>query len=305
MEKELIETFLTVAKVNNISKAANLLFVSQATVSYRLKLLEKKVGIPLILRSKGAKQTLLTPNGRRFLPLARTWLNTDTALENFNTHAQVLSLQVGSVNSVNNYLLKDFYSGLPRTSHTWKLTISTTHTPDIYEWVQRHKLDIGLCLEEKLAPNIHVKKIYSEPLLVVSRQPLQEGQLLSPGSLEGHKQIYINWGHSLRRWQHAHFPAEEFPLFSVDSIHMAQNLLNEDGWFFAPVCICREFRQQGLPYSIAQLGTKSPTYDLYMLTEVTNEKAKRYEIVLFKWYLQKYMHGQKRAAEAFLAALTK
>lgn len=305
MEKELIETFLTVAKVNNISKAANLLFVSQATVSYRLKLLEKKVGIPLILRSKGAKQTLLTPNGRRFLPLAQSWLNTDTALENFNTHSQVLSLQVGSVNSVNNYLLKDFYTGLSRTPRIWKLTIATTHTPDIYEWVQRNKLDIGLCLEEKLAPNIHVKQIYSEPLLVVSRHPLQDGGLLSPGRLECHKQIYINWGQSLRRWQHAHFPAEDFPLFSVDSIQMALNLLQEDNWFFAPVCICREFYQQRLPCSIARLGTKPPNYNLYMLTEVSNEKAKRYEIVLFKWYLQKYMYMQRRAMKSFLETLTK
>ena len=51
MEKELIETFLVVAKVNNISKASKLLYVSQATVSYRLKLLEKKLNTSLIQRS--------------------------------------------------------------------------------------------------------------------------------------------------------------------------------------------------------------------------------------------------------------
>ena len=75
MEKELIETFLIIAKVNNISKASKMLYVSQATVSYRLKLLEKKLGTPLIQRSKGTRQTLLTTNGRRFLPLAQSWLD--------------------------------------------------------------------------------------------------------------------------------------------------------------------------------------------------------------------------------------
>ena len=60
MEKELIETFLVVAKVSNISKASKLLYVSQATVSYRLKLLEKKLNTSLIQRSKGTRQTMLT-----------------------------------------------------------------------------------------------------------------------------------------------------------------------------------------------------------------------------------------------------
>ena len=33
MEKDLVETFLTIAKVNNISEASRVLYVSQATVS--------------------------------------------------------------------------------------------------------------------------------------------------------------------------------------------------------------------------------------------------------------------------------
>ena len=74
MEKDLVETFLAVAEVKNISKASRLLYVSQATVSYRLKQLERQVGADLIARRQGARETSLTDSGRRLLPLAQSWL---------------------------------------------------------------------------------------------------------------------------------------------------------------------------------------------------------------------------------------
>lgn len=37
MEKDLLETFVTLANVQNISKTAQVLYISQAAVSHRLK----------------------------------------------------------------------------------------------------------------------------------------------------------------------------------------------------------------------------------------------------------------------------
>ena len=55
MKKDLVETFLTIATVNNISEASRVLYVSQATVSYRLKQLERQVGAQLVLRQQGSR----------------------------------------------------------------------------------------------------------------------------------------------------------------------------------------------------------------------------------------------------------
>lgn len=71
MEKDLLETFVTLANVQNISKTAQVLYISQAAVSHRLKKLEEHVGEELIIRNKGAKHTHLTAAGTRFLPLAQ------------------------------------------------------------------------------------------------------------------------------------------------------------------------------------------------------------------------------------------
>ena len=48
-----IETFLMIVKTKNITKTAENLFLSQPTVSHRLKLLEEELDVRLISRKKG------------------------------------------------------------------------------------------------------------------------------------------------------------------------------------------------------------------------------------------------------------
>lgn len=68
-----IEAFLAIVQTGSISKAAELLHLSQATVSYRLKTLEKEMGGLLVERRKGAAQIRLTPKGEDFFSIAERW----------------------------------------------------------------------------------------------------------------------------------------------------------------------------------------------------------------------------------------
>ena len=55
-----IETFLTLNKTGSLTKAAETLYVSQPTVSHRLKDLEEELGISLLMRGKGQRRIELT-----------------------------------------------------------------------------------------------------------------------------------------------------------------------------------------------------------------------------------------------------
>lgn len=303
MEKELIETFLIIAKVNNISKASKMLYVSQATVSYRLKLLEKKLGTPLIQRSKGTRQTLLTTNGRRFLPLVQSWLDMDNALTNFAQHKESLELKVGSTNSINNYLLRAFFVALGRNERKWKITIRTTHTASIYEELRLNEMDLGLCLEEKLEPGINTKLLYSEPLLILSANPIRKKKLLTPRELDMEKMIYINCGYSFRKWYQHYVPLGITPTYSVDSYQLAWKLMKNDYWFFAPVCFVKEQLANGEQCAISALAGSNPTYDVFLAVESNTAKLRRYEITLFKRLLTTYFHATKHSVDAKLAEL--
>ena len=66
-----LEMFLTIVNTKSISKTADALFLSQPTISHRLKMLEKELDFPLIVRSKGLKQIELTTEGADFIPIAQ------------------------------------------------------------------------------------------------------------------------------------------------------------------------------------------------------------------------------------------
>ncbi|MGE5672994.1 MAG: LysR family transcriptional regulator [Mycobacterium leprae] len=68
MDLEGLETFLTVARMRSINKAAEALFLAQSTVTHRVQRLEKELGTALFERNAGGVE--LTQEGRRFLPLA-------------------------------------------------------------------------------------------------------------------------------------------------------------------------------------------------------------------------------------------
>ena len=63
-----IETFLMIVKTKNITKTAENLFLSQPTISHRLKLLEEELQVKLLTRKKGHKQVELTTKGRSLYP---------------------------------------------------------------------------------------------------------------------------------------------------------------------------------------------------------------------------------------------
>ena len=51
-----IEAFLSICRNKSISKAAEELYISQSSLSLRLKTLEEALGTPLLLRGKGKRE---------------------------------------------------------------------------------------------------------------------------------------------------------------------------------------------------------------------------------------------------------
>ena len=65
-----IETFWAVVHHGTMTAAAESLFITQPTLSMRIRALEERVGTPLFLRGKGQRRITLTAAGQKFLTLA-------------------------------------------------------------------------------------------------------------------------------------------------------------------------------------------------------------------------------------------
>lgn len=68
-----IRYFCVTAEVLHYTRAANLLYISQPSLSYSIGKLEKELGVPLF--EKRGKQVSLTKHGEAFLPYAKRALN--------------------------------------------------------------------------------------------------------------------------------------------------------------------------------------------------------------------------------------
>ena len=90
-----IETFLMIVKTKNISKTAENLFLSQPTVSHRLKSLEEELEVNLITRKKGYKQIELTARGEEFIPIAERWVSIWREMQLLKHREDKLFLTVG------------------------------------------------------------------------------------------------------------------------------------------------------------------------------------------------------------------
>ena len=68
-----IETFWAVVQHGTMTAAAEALYITQPTLSMRIRALEERVGTPLFERSKGQRHITLTAAGQKFLTLAQRW----------------------------------------------------------------------------------------------------------------------------------------------------------------------------------------------------------------------------------------
>ena len=73
MELRVLKYFLMIAREENITRAAQLLHVTQPTLSRQLMQLEEELGCTLLVRGKRGQRTALTPEGRLFRQRARLW----------------------------------------------------------------------------------------------------------------------------------------------------------------------------------------------------------------------------------------
>lgn len=101
MNQAEIETFLMIVKTKNITKTAENLFLSQPTVSHRLKLLEDELNVKLLNRKKGYKQIELTTQGEEFIPIAERWLSLWQEMQLLQHGQEKLYLSIGCTDTLN------------------------------------------------------------------------------------------------------------------------------------------------------------------------------------------------------------
>lgn len=145
MNIQQIEAFLYVARTGNFSRAGELLFLTQPTVSSRIHQLENELGSLLFERS--SKSIRLTEAGQAFVPYAETIVNQvqegRLAIQRLNDQVEG-SLQIGTVLYAANHLMPDYLHAFNGKYPKVKLSVSTGHSHQILDMVLRHETHVGI-----------------------------------------------------------------------------------------------------------------------------------------------------------------
>ena len=162
-----LECFLAVARLGNLSRAAEEMFLTQPTLTARLKALEEEVGDRLFVRtSRGMR---LTDAGKELVPYA------ERAVDGFREGKRRLEelrgasggrLVIGASPGVGTYalpgLLERFAAAYPKVS----VSVRTGHSEAILEMTLKEEVQLGLTRAMR-HPEVESLRLYEDELVLV------------------------------------------------------------------------------------------------------------------------------------------
>lgn len=162
-----IECFLTVAKLGSITRASAEMFLTQPTLTARLKALEEELGDQLFVRSKAGMR--LTEAGQEFIPYA------ERCVESIESGQQRLKelrsgtsgqLKIAALPRVSTYTLPTLLGKYTAEYPNVLVSVRTGHATDILEMVLREEVQLGLGRHLD-HPEIDNIPLYDEDLVLV------------------------------------------------------------------------------------------------------------------------------------------
>lgn len=280
-----IEAFLAVVQTQNITKAARMLNLAQSTTSKRLKLLEQELGMPLFERSKGWKTIRLTSEGEKFVDLAERWNSLWQETQFLQQGDPKLTLSIGVLDSIINSIFPSLYSALSQHQPALRLQIITSHSPDLYEDVERRNVDVAFSLLERTHPNVVVEKCYTEPMVVLRpAAPSLKAGYIHPADLNADHELYVRWNPAYQIW-HDHWWAPGCSP-SVDTAQLILTLLKKpEQWSVVPLSVAKLACLKG-NFSVSFLTEPPPERTCYKIRHKSPKARTREALKIFDHYLK-------------------
>lgn len=238
-----ITTFLAVVQSGSLLQAAEIVSTTQSTVSYRIQSLERRIGHPLLLRSRGTRNVSLTLAGERFLDIAERWRMLELEAEQLQAN-QERHLAVGSVDAVAINVLPPFVAALCDAQPPVRLHMESAVYFQLANRVASGHLDIAFTLSPAEHVDLVSRRIRDYPMLVACASsgttPLPEA--LEIKDLEPSREIYLPWSAQFDLWRNRRGLSRHVNW--VEKAHMLAPMLRNGAWAIVPGFLATPLAQQ-------------------------------------------------------------
>ncbi|MBG9451536.1 LysR family transcriptional regulator [Cytobacillus firmus] len=203
MHYDALKTFVTLAEVKNFTKTAELLLMSQPSVSLHVKNLEKEFQTKLFQRSP--KYLKITPSGEILYDRAKQMI---TIYE--QTRQEILDqqhtikgdLKIAASFTIGEYILPPLLLDLQNEYPELNLQITIANTEEVVQSTRSHHVDIGLIEGQTNEKELIVTPFLEDELFIVTsnQHPLAQKEEATVADLQDQAWIMRENGSGTREY---------------------------------------------------------------------------------------------------------
>lgn len=245
MDINILKTFLEVHRTCHFGKAADNLFVTQATVSARIQQLESELGVKLFTRARNNIQ--LTPAGRKFLNHAESILNVwHRARFDIRQEEGKTSIAIGAVPSLWDIYLLNWLARIKTCFPDLSIIADAVSTDSLIRQLLDQSIDLGFTYDYPQIAGLAVRESLAfELVMVSSREKLTVTQALTDNY------IFVNWGSSFTDEHSRYFPNLPAPDLKLGLGHVAHEYIRKEGGSaYLPEPMVRNDLSNGILYRV-------------------------------------------------------
>jgi len=233
MDITLARTFLAICETGNFVKAAERIYVTQSTVSSRVKLLEDLLSQQLFTRTKaGASMTTAGVNFKPFAEkLVQTWEQARHDVGLPEDFARVFTM--GAEFALWERLLINWIPWIRKSVPDLAISADVGSSAYLMRQLIDGMLDLVVTYTPQHRTGLVIETLMEEKLVLVSTEKLRAGNL-------GSGYVYVDWGPEFRIEHMEAFPDQDTPIISVTYGPLAlQLILANGGAAYLPLRIAR------------------------------------------------------------------
>ncbi|KWW21118.1 MULTISPECIES: LysR family transcriptional regulator [Peribacillus] len=169
MYYDALKTFVTLVEVKNFTKTAEILLMSQPSVSLHVKKLEEEFQTKLFLRSPKFLKVTLT--GEILYERAKQMITIyEQTIQDIQEHDRSIKgeLKIGASFTIGEYILPSLLIDLQKDYPELELQVVIGNTEEIVKAVRLYKVDIGLIEGQTNEKELSVHPFMQDELFVVS-----------------------------------------------------------------------------------------------------------------------------------------
>ncbi len=238
-----IECFLAICRHKTGVAAARSLYITQSSLSIRLKSLEKELGGVLFFRKNGSREMLLTEAGKRFYELA---LEYETLMKKMQTVCVDTphSLRVASINSLGVYFLPEICERFLKSYPEIRLEIQDKEREAAEIGLISGQTDLAFTSGKTSDERILSVPVFSEPMVLITGAGLDILEVSSPDELTPFKEIYIEWSRRFSLWHEQNFTVDAPRLTISIMSQLSRFMESGDFWAIVPASVAEGLEKE-------------------------------------------------------------